>query len=70
MYNAKGTNSGPMGAMQAANKAIDVNGVDIVKFADGKGVEHGGYTEESKMIIATTISSSGTQKVTVNFMSG
>ena len=39
-----------MGAMQATNKAIDVNGVDIVKFADGKGVEHWGYTEESKMM--------------------
>ncbi|MBI1770547.1 MAG: ester cyclase [Bacteroidetes bacterium] len=49
-FNMKGTNSGPMGSMPATNKAIDVNGVDIVKFADGKGAEHWGYWEEGKMM--------------------
>jgi len=49
-YNMKGTNTGPMGNMPATNKPMDVNGVDIVRFADGKGVEHWGYWEESKMM--------------------
>jgi predicted ester cyclase len=48
--NMKGTNSGPYGAMPATNKSIDVNGVDIVRFENGKGVEHWGYWEESKMM--------------------
>jgi predicted ester cyclase len=49
--NLKGTNSGPMGSMPATNKSVDVNGVDIVRFADGKGVEHWGYSEEGKMMM-------------------
>ena len=49
-FNMKGTNSGPMGEMPATNKSVDVNGVDIVRFENGKGVEHWGYWEESKMM--------------------
>jgi steroid delta-isomerase-like uncharacterized protein len=49
-FNMKGTNTGAMGNMPATNKTIDVNGVDIVRFADGKGVEHWGYWEEAKMM--------------------
>jgi predicted ester cyclase len=49
-FNMKGTNTGAMGSMPATNKVMDVNGVDIVRFADGKGVEHWGYYEESKMM--------------------
>jgi steroid delta-isomerase-like uncharacterized protein len=49
--NLKGTNSGPMGSMPATNKSVDFNGVDIVRFADGKGVEHWGYSEEGKMMM-------------------
>ena len=49
-FNMEGTNIGVMGNMPATNKTIDVNGVDIVRFADGKGVEHWGYWEEMKMM--------------------
>lgn len=49
-YNMKGTNSGAMGSMPATNKTMDVNGVDIVRFENGKGVEHWGYWEEAKMM--------------------
>jgi steroid delta-isomerase-like uncharacterized protein len=49
-FNMKGTNSGPMGKMPATNKAIDVNGVDIVRFENGKAVEHWGYWEDSKFM--------------------
>jgi steroid delta-isomerase-like uncharacterized protein len=49
-YNMKGTNTGAMGNMPATNKVMDVNGVDIVRFVDGKGVERWGYYEEQKMM--------------------
>lgn len=49
-FNMKGTNSGTMGEMPATNKSIDINGVDIVRFENGKAVEHWGYWEESKML--------------------
>ena len=48
--NVKGTNSGAMGTMPATNKAVDLNGVDIYRFADGKVIEHWGYFEEGKMM--------------------
>ena len=47
-FNMTGTNTGPMGDMPATNKTVDVNGVDIVRFENGKGVEHWGYWEEIK----------------------
>lgn len=50
-YNQKGTNTGAMGPdMPATGKAIDVNGVDIVRFENGKAVEHWGYWDETKMM--------------------
>jgi predicted SnoaL-like aldol condensation-catalyzing enzyme len=50
-FNQKGTNSGAMGPnMPATNKAIDINGVDIVRFENGKAVEHWGYWEDGKMM--------------------
>ena len=49
--NMKGTNTGAMGeGMPATGKTMDVNGVDIVRFENGKGVEHWGYWEEMKMM--------------------
>ena len=48
-YNMKGDNTGAWGAMPATNKSIDVNGVDVVRFENGKAVEHWGYFEEVKM---------------------
>jgi steroid delta-isomerase-like uncharacterized protein len=49
-FNMKGTNTGAMGNMPATGKAIDINGVDLVRFENGKGVEHWGYMEEGKMM--------------------
>ena len=50
-YNQKATNTGAMGpGMPATGKAIDINGVDIVRFENGKAVEHWGYWDEAKMM--------------------
>lgn len=50
-YNWKGVNTGSMDpSMPATNKSIDVHGVDIVRFENGKIVEHWGYMEEMKMM--------------------
>lgn len=45
-----GTNTGAWGAMPATGKTMDVLGVDILRFEDGKAVEHWGYMEEMKMM--------------------
>lgn len=50
-YNFKGNNTGDMGpGMPATNKQADCNGVDVLKFKDGKCTEHWGYFEEMKMM--------------------
>ena len=49
-FRLTGTNTGPWGEMPATGKAMDVNGVDIIRFQDGKAVEHWGYMEEMKMM--------------------
>ena len=47
-FNWKGTNTGTMMGKPATNKAIDVNGIDLLKFANGKCTDHWGYFEEGK----------------------
>lgn len=50
-YRLKGVNSGAMGeGMPATNKPIDVHTVDVLRFENGKVVEHWGYMEEMKMM--------------------
>ncbi len=50
-YRWKGVNTGPMGeGMPATNKSIDVHTVDVLRFENGKVVEHWGYMEEFKMM--------------------
>ena len=50
-YRWKAVNTGSMDeSMPATNKPIDVYGVDIVRFENGKIVEHWGYMEEMKMM--------------------
>jgi len=49
-FRMTGTNTGPWGAMPATGKAMDVMGVDVLRFADGKAAEHWGYMEEMKMM--------------------
>lgn len=46
-----GTNTGSMMGMPATGKKMNVEGVDIVRFVNGKGVEHWGYREEMKMMM-------------------
>lgn len=45
-----GTNSGAWGTMPATGKKMDVMGCDILRFENGKAVEHWGYMEEEKMM--------------------
>ncbi|MBK6344085.1 MAG: ester cyclase [Flavobacteriales bacterium] len=50
-YKWKAVNTGSMDpSMPATNKPIDVHGVDIMRFENGKVVEHWGYMEEMKMM--------------------
>ncbi|HRH67953.1 MAG: ester cyclase [Flavobacteriales bacterium] len=50
-YRWKGKNTGAMGeGMPATNASVDVNCVDILRFENGKIVEHWGYMEEMKMM--------------------
>jgi predicted ester cyclase len=49
-FNFKGTNTGPLDNGATTNKPVDVNGVDVLRFENGKCVEHWGYMEESKMM--------------------
>ncbi len=49
-FRMTGTNKGEFMGMPATGKAIDIEGVDIVRFANGKAVEHWGYYEEAKMM--------------------
>ena len=49
-FRLTGTNTGPWGEMPATGKAMDVHGVDVIRFQDGKAVEHWGYMEEMKMM--------------------
>lgn len=50
-YKWHGVNSGSMGeGMPATNKPIDVHAVDVLRFENGKVVEHWGYMEEMRMM--------------------
>ena len=50
-YEMTGTNTAAFMGMPATGKKIDIEGVDIVRFVNGKGVEHWGYNEEMKMMM-------------------
>jgi steroid delta-isomerase-like uncharacterized protein len=45
-----GTNTGPMMGMPPTGKAINMQGVDIVKITNGKCVEHWGFFDHAKMM--------------------
>jgi steroid delta-isomerase-like uncharacterized protein len=49
-FKATGTNTGDFAGMPATGKSIDIEGVDVMRIADGKAVEHWGYFEEQKMM--------------------
>ena len=50
-FEMTGTNTGSFMGMPATGKKMDIEGVDIVRFVNGKGVEHWGYSEEVKMMM-------------------
>lgn len=51
VYNLmRGTNKGEMMGMPATGKKIEVNGFDIVRFVNGKAVEHWGLNDDFKMM--------------------
>lgn len=46
----RGTNTGSMMGMPPTGKKVEVGGVDLMKFASGKGTDHWGYYEQEKMM--------------------
>lgn len=46
----RGTNKGEFMGMPATGKKIEVKGVDIVRFVNGKAVEHWGLNDDLKMM--------------------
>jgi steroid delta-isomerase-like uncharacterized protein len=44
------TNTGSMMGMPPTGKRVDIGGADIVRFDNGKMVEHWGYYEQQKMM--------------------
>jgi steroid delta-isomerase-like uncharacterized protein len=49
-FRATGTNTGEFMGMPATGKAVDFEGVDLMRFVDGKIVEHWGFSEQLKMM--------------------
>ena len=49
-YTMTGTNTGPMDGMPPTNKKMNIDGVSIVKYKDGKRAEHWLYMEEMKLM--------------------
>ena len=49
-YTSEGTNSGEFYGMPATNKRIKTDGVDIIRFQNGKAVEHWGVYDSMKMM--------------------
>jgi steroid delta-isomerase-like uncharacterized protein len=47
-FTMTGTNSGAFMGMPATGKKVNVDGVDIIRFENGKAVEHWGYMEDMK----------------------
>ncbi|MGH7494721.1 MAG: ester cyclase [bacterium] len=46
----RGTNKGEFMGMPATGKKIEVKGVDIIRFVNGKAVEHWGLNDDLKMM--------------------
>ena len=45
-----GTHKGPFMHLSASGKLISIHGFDIVRFKDGKAIEHWGLTDSMKMM--------------------
>jgi steroid delta-isomerase-like uncharacterized protein len=49
-YTSTGTHMGAIYGKDASNKKIEIRGVDVIRYKDGKGIEHWGYLEEGKLL--------------------
>lgn len=49
-FRVKGTNTGPMGGMPATGKVMNVEGIEIMRFKDGKAVERWGVFDAAGMM--------------------
>jgi steroid delta-isomerase-like uncharacterized protein len=49
-YTFTGTNTGAMMGMPPTGKKVNIDGVDIIRYRNGKAVGHWGYNEEMKMM--------------------
>jgi steroid delta-isomerase-like uncharacterized protein len=49
-FRMTGTHQGEFAGMPATGRRIDVMGVDLIRFENGKAVEHWGYSEAQKMM--------------------
>lgn len=49
-FSMTGTNKGSMFGHKPTNNKIKADGVDVIRFKDGKGAEHWGYIEETKFL--------------------
>lgn len=49
-FTSEGTNTGPFFGTPATNKRIKTEGVDIIRFQNGKAVEHWGVYDNLKMM--------------------
>lgn len=47
----RGTHRGDFMGLAASGKKIEVKGVDIVRFANGKAVEHWGWNDDYTMMM-------------------
>ena len=47
----RGTNTGAMMGMPATGKKVEVKGFDLVRFVNGKAVEHWGLNDDLKMMM-------------------
>ena len=45
-----GTNTGSMFGHKPSGKKVKIDGADIMRFENGKSVEHWGYMEETKFL--------------------
>jgi len=49
-YTFTATNTGSAGGIAPSGKKINIDGVDIIKYKNGKAIGHWGYNEEVKMM--------------------
>ena len=49
-FTITGTHTGKIYGLKPTGKKIKVSGVDVIRYANGKAVEHWGYLEEGKLL--------------------